>query len=130
MIGVNLSAATRLLKSYNMALESIRSRGGRSAGRGEVEGLLGVLVPIDRHLRGIPEYTMGANAWSMSRFLRLRHRDDWPAVRDGILSVTAALEGASGRIASLRDMDMQMLGYAADAMDNECESLYREMHCR
>ena len=130
MISTNLHRTTRLLGPYRSALESIRSRGGRSVSSDEANSLLDVLVPIDRYLRDISHYALGVNAWSMSEFLRMRHREDWPAVRDGILSVTAVLEGADGGNASLRDADMQMLGYAADAMDHECESLHREMHCR
>ena len=130
MISTNLYCATKLLDPYSQALDSIRSRGGRTASPGEAESLLGVLVPFDRHLRGISHYALGANAWSMSKFLSQRHREGWLVVRDGILSATAALEGAGGENVDLGGVDVQILGYVEDALDNECASLYREMRRR
>ena len=130
MIGTNLYCSTRVLGPYSSALESIRSNGGRLASPDEAKSLLDVLVPIDRYLRGISHYVLGIDAWSMSRFLSQRHREDWPAIRDGILSITAALEGAGGGSANLRDGDVRILGYAEDALDNECATLYREMSRR
>lgn len=95
-------------------------------GPDEAKSLLDVLVPLDRYLRNIPHYTLGVNAWSTSRFLRLRHQANWPAVRDGIVSVTAALEGGGGRV-DIRDEGVPILGHVADALENECGTLYREM---
>ena len=132
VISANYHRSSKLLWPYTDALESIRSRGGRSASPGEVKSLLDVLVPLDRYFRGVSCHTLGANAWSMSEFLRLRYREDWPVIRDGIVSVTAALEGAGGGGggADIRDEDMHTLGYVEDALDNECESLYLQIRRR
>ena len=130
MISTNLYCSTRVLGPYSLALKSIRSNGGRLARPDEAKSLLDLLVPIDRYLRGISHYVLGINAWSMTQFLCQRHREDWPAIRDGLVSVTAALEGARGGNACLRDGDVRILGYAEDALDNECATLYREMRRR
>ena len=129
VISTNYYRASKMLRPYTEALESIRSRGGRSASPGEVKSLLDVLVPLDRYFRDITHYTMGVNAWSMSEFLRRRYPGDWPAIRDGIVSVTAELENAGGGGADVRDGALRTLGYVKDALDNECESLYNQM-CR
>ena len=130
VISTNYYRASKLLGPYTKALESIRSRGGRSAGPGEVKSLLDVLVPLDRHFRNIFHYTLGINEWSMSEFLRLRYPEDWPAIRDGIVSVTAALEGAGGGGADIRDGALHTLGYVEDALNNECDSLYLQIRRR
>ena len=129
VISTNYHRASKLLRPYTEALESIRSRGGRSASPDEVKSLLDVLVPLDRYFRDITHYTLGVNAWSMSEFLRLRYPGDWPAIRDGIVSVTAELENAGGDWADMRDGALRTLGYVKDALDNECESLFSQM-CR
>ena len=130
VISANYHRSSKLLWPYTDALESIRSRGGRSASLGEVKSLLDVLVPLDRYFRGVSCHTLGANAWSMSEFLRLRYREDWPAIRDGIVSVTAALEGAGGGGVDIRDGDLHTLGYVEDALNNECDSLYLQIRRR
>ena len=130
VISTNYYRASKLLRPYAEALESIRSRGGRSASPGEVKSLLDVLVPLDRYFRDITHYTLGVNAWSMSEFLRLRYHEDWPAIRDGIVSVTAELENAGGGGADVRDEALHTLDYVEDALDNECESLYNQMRGR
>ena len=130
VIGANYHRSSKLLWPYTDALESIRSRGGRSASPGEIKSLLDVLVPLDRYFRGVSCRTLGANAWSMSEFLRLRYPEDWPAIRDGIVSVTAALEGAGGGGADIRDGALHTLGYVEDALDNECESMYLQIRRR
>lgn len=130
-ISGSLHRTSKLLGPYIQAVDSVRSRGGRLEGPHEAKSLLDVLVPLDRHLRRVSHFDIGVNAWSLSKFLRLRHRGDWQAVRDGIVSVTAALEGGGGsRRVDIRDGDMPILGYVADALENECASLYGELRGR
>ena len=130
VISTNYHHASMLFMPYVRALESIRSRSGRLDGQGEVGSLLDVLVPLDRHLRGVSHFALvSVDAWSMSKFLRLHHRENWQAVRDGIVSVTAALEGGD-RGMCIRDGDVSILGYVADALENECASLFEEMRRR
>ena len=124
VICTNYYRASKLLWPYADALESIRSRVGRSASPGEVKSLLDILVPLDRYFRGISHYNLGVNAWSMSEFLRLRYREDWPAIRAGIVSATAALEGAGGGEVEIQDGALPALGHVEDALKNECDSLY------
>ena len=130
VISANYHRSSKLLWPYTDALESIRSRGGRSASPDEVKSILDVLVPLDRYLRGVSCYTLGANAWSMSEFLRLRYPEDWPAIRDGIVSVTAALERAGGGGTKIGDGALHTLGYVEDALDDECESLHLQIRRR
>ena len=130
VISTNLHFASMLFRPYVRTLYSVRSRGGSLEGPDETKSLLDVLVPLDRYLRRISHYTLGIDAWSMSKFMRLRHQENWPAVRDGIASVTAALEGGGGRRVDIHDGDVPILGYVADALENECATLYREMRRR
>ena len=130
VISTKLNCASRLLRPYVLAMEPIHSRGERTRQPGEVKSLLGVLVPLDRHLRGISYFSLGVNGSGMSDFLRRRHDGDWPGIRNGILSLTARLErgdGAGANTVSLSDKDVSILDDVADALDNECESLYRDM---
>ena len=129
VISTKLNCASRLLRPYVLAMEPIHLRGERTRQPGEVKSLLGVLVPLDRHLRGISYFSLGVNGSGMSDFLRRRHDGDWPGIRDGILSLTARLEKDGGEGATavpLSDKDVSILDDVADALDNECESLYRE----
>ena len=133
VISTKLHLATNLLEPYVSAMEPIHSRGGRAWGPCEVRSLLDVLVPLDRHIRGMPHYSLGVNSRGMSEFLRLRHRNAWPGIRDSLLSLTERLEKGGGAGAScevaLSDEDVSILDDVADALDNECESLFRET-CR
>ena len=85
---------------------------------------------MSRHLRGKTYFVLGINAEKMSGFLRLRHRENWPSVKGGILSVETRLkEGAGGRVA-LSGEDLSILGDVSDALDSKCESLFKEMRER
>ena len=134
LLSSRLHRTTILLEPYVEAMWSIRSRGGRSASRGEVKSLLDALVPLDRHLRGIFHFVPCINESSWSEFLRRRHGGDWQAVRDGIVSATAALEVASGSgggdMVDIRDEDMPILGYVGEALEHECASVFAEMRGR
>ena len=137
LLSSRLHRTTMLLKPYVEAMWSIRSRGGRSASRDEVKSLLDALVPLDRHLRGIFHFIPCINESSWSEILRQRHSGDWQAVRDGIVSATAALEVASGNgngsgsgRVDIRDEDMPILGYVGEALEYECASIFAEMRGR
>ena len=97
----------------------------------EARSLLAVLAPFSRHLGGRSYYALGVHGEEMSEFLRLRHREDWPGVRDGILSVASRLKGGAGggRVA-LSGGDMSVLGDVSDALDSECSSLFDETRGR
>lgn len=130
VIGTHLHRATKLLDPYHSALEAIELRGGFVERPEEAGSLLAVLAPMSRHLRGKTYFVLGINAEKMSGFLRLRHRENWPSVKGGILSVEARLkEGAGGRVA-LSGKDLSILGDVSDALDNECESMFKEMRRR
>ena len=135
LLSSRLHRTTMLREPYAEAMWSIRSRGDCSASRDEVKSLLDALVPLDRHLRGIFHFVPCINESSWSEFLRLRHSGDWQAVRDGIVSATAALEVASGNgngsgRVDIRDEDMPILGYVGEALEYECASLFAEMRGR
>ena len=130
VLSTKLHRATELLDSYLLALEAIESRGGSAARPDEAKSLLAVLAPLNRHLRGQTYFSLGVNGEEMSEFLRLRHREDWPGARDGILSVESRLrEDANGR-RDLSGEDMSILGDVSDALDNVCASLFSEMRRR
>lgn len=129
VISTNLYRASKLHVSYIRAMDAIRSRGGRAEEPGEVKGLLGVLVPLDRHFRGEYFFSPGVNGRGMSEFLRLRHREGWPGARGAILSLTARLERARGAVA-LSDRDRSILDDVGDALDRECTSLFEESRRR
>ena len=131
-IGTNLHRASKLLKPYISALKAVKSRGGSVERPDEARSLLAVLAPLSRHLVGRDYFVLGIDGEEMSEFLRLRHRERWPGVRDGILSVKSKLEGdgrAGGRVC-LSGEDLSILGDVSDALDNECASLFREMRRR
>ena len=135
LLSSRLHCTSMLREPYAEAMWSIRSRGDCSASRGEVKSLLDALVPLDRHLRGIFHFVPCINESSWSEFLRLRHSGDWQAVRDGIVSATAALEVASGNgngsgRVDIRDEDMPILGYVEEALEYECASIFAEMRRR
>ena len=129
-IGTNLHRASRLLRPYLLVLRTVKSRGGSVERPDEARSLLDVLSPLCLHLRGKSYFVLGIDGKEMSEFLRLRHREGWPAVRDGILSVESRLEeGAGGRV-DLSGGDVSILGDVSDALDNECASLSRELRSR
>ena len=74
VIATNLHCASKLLGRYNLALESVVSRGGYVGREDEARSLLAVLAPLSRHLRGKSYYALGVHGEEMSEFLRLRHR--------------------------------------------------------
>ena len=130
VITTNLHCASKLLRPYIVALGDIRSRGGSTEQPDEVQSLLAVLVPMSLHLRGRSYFKLGINGEKMSEFLRLRHREDWPRVRDGILAVTARLEKNGGSKVDLSREDLSILGGVAGALDNECSFLFRKTRRR
>ncbi len=129
-LGTNLHCATNLLDPYLTALEAIESRGGLVERQDEAESLLAVLAPLSRHLRGRTYFTLGINGEEMSEFLRLRHREGWPGIRDGILSVETRLEEGTGGRVDLSGKDVSILGDVSDALDNLCASLHGKMYRR
>lgn len=129
-IGTSLHRATRLLGPYVSAMKAAKSRGGSVERPDEAGGLLAVLSPLSRHLAGRDYFVLGIDGEGMSEFLRLRHRERWPSVRDGILSVESRLEGGAGGRVRLSGEDLSILGDVSDALDNECASLFRYMRRR
>ena len=71
---------------------------------------------------------MGVNGEEMSKFLRIRHREGWPGIRDGILSVETRLEEGTGGRVDLSGGDVSILGDVSDALDNLCASLHGKMY--
>ena len=130
VIGTNLHRATKLLRPYILALESIESNGGAAERPDDVRSLLAVLVPLSRHLQGKTYYALGVNGEKMSEFLRLRHREAWPSVKSGVLSAASRLEASAGGRVALSAEDLSILGDVSDALDNECSSLFRETRRR
>lgn len=133
VISTNLYRASKRLMPYIWAMDAIRSRDGRAERQGEFESLLGVLAPLDCHLRGEACFSPGVDGRAMSEFLRLRHREGWPGTKDAILSLTARLNEAGGAGAgamTLSDRDMSILGDVGDALDDECTSLFEESRRR
>ena len=130
VISTKLHCASKLLEPYVSAMDPIHSRDGHAGQPGDVQSLLDVLVPLDRHLRGISYYSLGINGRGMSEFLRLRHSGAWPDIRNGILSLTARLEKGGGAGMALSDEDVSILDDVADALDNECEMVFRETRRR
>ena len=129
VITTRLHCASELLTPYVLALESIRSRGGqREPEPGEAGSLLGVLAPLDLHLRGMDNHSLGIDGEGMSRFMRARRREDWPQARDGLLSITARLK--EGGSTPLSDPDMAALNDVADALDYVCGRLFQETRRR
>ena len=129
VITTNLYCASKLLKAYLSAMSAIKSRGGYVEGPDETRGLLDVLAPLSLHLRGMSYFALGVHCEEMSGFLRRRHREDWQGAIDGILSVASRLEKGGGGT-DLSAADLSILGDVSDALDNECASLYMEMHGR
>lgn len=130
-IGTNLHRASKLLRPYISTLKAARSRGGSVERPEEVGSLLAVLAPLGRHLAGRAYFALGIDGEGMSEFLRLRHRERWPTIKDGILSVESKLEGGrAGGGVRLSGDDLSILGDVSDALDNECASLFREMRRR
>ena len=129
-IGTNLHRATKLLRPYISALSTVKSRGGCVERPDEARSFLAVLNPLSRHLRGKTYFVLGINGEDMSEFLRLRHRERWPSIKDGILSVESKLEkGAGGRV-DLSGEDLSILANVSEALDNECASMFKEMRGR
>lgn len=129
VITTNLYCASKLLKAYLSATSAIKSRGGYVEGPDETRGLLDVLAPLSLHLRGMSYFALGVHCEEMFGFLRRRHREGWPGVRDSILSIASRLEGGGGGTA-LSAADLSILDDVSDALDNECASLYMEMRGR
>lgn len=129
VIGTNLHRASKLLRAYSAATRAIRSRGGHVEVQDEAQCILDVLAPLSLHLRDMEYYALGINGEEMSKFLRRRHREDWPGARDGILSVASRLEkGGCG--AALSKGDLSILDGVADALDRHCASLHMKMRRR
>lgn len=128
VIHTNLHCTLKLLRPYIRALWETRSRGGSTERADEVQIFLAVLAPMCLQLRGKSYFKLGFNGEEMTEFLRRRHREEWPRVRDGILAVTAKLENSSGPRVDLTSEEMSILGDMEAALDDVCSSLYRKTH--
>lgn len=129
MISTRLYRASELLTPYVLALEEIRLRGGkREPEPSEVKSILGVLAPLDLHLRGMNYYNLGIDGERISGFLHARHGEGWPRAKDGLLAITARLK--EGGSVSLSDRDMAALNDVADALEYVCCCLFQETRRR
>ena len=129
-IGTNLHRASKLPGPYISALKAVESRGGSAERPGEAGSLLAVLAPLSRQLGGRAYFVLGIDGDGMSEFPRLRHRERWPGVMDGILAVKSRTEGGAGGRVRLSCEDLSILVDVSDALDSECASLFREMRRR
>ena len=126
VICTRLYHASELLTPYVLLLESLRTREGlREPRPDETKSILDILAPLCLYFKGINHYNLGINGEKMSKFLHARHHDNWPRVREDLLSVTARLE--KGDDMSLSDEDMAALNDVSDALDYVCGCLYREI---
>ena len=129
-ISTSLHLASELLRPYMATLKDARSRGGFTERQDEVQSLLDVLVPFSLHLRDMSCFNLGIDGERMSEFLRSRHREDWPATRDDIVSLASRLEKSGGPKVALSGKDMSILDDVAWSLDRVCSYLYRKMRRR
>ena len=130
VLATGLHCASQLLRPYLDAQRAIKSRGGLVERQDGAKSLLAVLTPLGCHLGGKTYFSLGVDGEEMSEFLRLRHREGWPGIRNGILSVKARLEDGAGGEVALSGEELSILGDVSDALDNVCASLHREMRRR
>lgn len=130
VINGQLHRTFRLLQSYSMALEDAKSRGGTTEQRDEVQSFLDVLVPMSLHLRGVSYFDHGIDWEKMFEMLRHRHREDWPAARDGIITLASRLEESDGPRVALSGEDMAILDGVEGVLDSECSYLHRKTRGR
>ena len=130
VIGTNYCHASRLLQPYIKTLSDVRSRGGFTERQDEVQSLLDVLDPFRLHLQDMFYFNLGIDGEKMSEFLRHRHREDWPAARDGIISLASRLEKNSGPKVALSEEDMLILDGVAWSLGRVCSYLYNKMRRR
>ena len=129
IIATRLYRALELLTPYVLALESIRLRGDkREPDPGEVESILGVLAPLDLHLRGMNYYNLGIDGERIAGFLHARHGGGWPQAMGGLLTITARLKEEGS--APFSDRDMAALNDVADALEYVCCCLFQETRRR
>ena len=130
VISANFHHSFRLLRPYIATLRDVKSRGGSTERQDEVQCLLDVLGPMSLHLRGVSYFNLGIDGAKMSEFLRLRHREDWPEAKDGIISLASRLEKSGGPKVALSGEDMSILDSVAGSLDGVCSHLYRKMFRR
>ena len=130
VFSTNLHLASELLRPYTETLKVARSRGGFTERQDEVQSLLDVLVPMSLHLRDMSYFNLGIDGERMSEFLRRRHREDWPAARDDIISLASRLEKSGSPKVALSGKDMSVLDGVAGSLDSVCSYLYRKTRRR
>lgn len=89
-----------------------------------VEKLLSVLHPIAAIIQGKLSISMIINESNIVDTLKEWHSSDWPSYSEAILDLYTRL---SGNTFELNNKDFQLLNDIADALEAECQKLFRRM---
>lgn len=122
-----LSLNSKSLKEFD---ESIRFFRGKAevARNAEVDNavskLLNVIVPITEIINEEFPKTTAINEQDVISILKEWHNIDWFAYKEGILSLSNKLKSDKFQISN---DELRLLGDIADALDAECQKLFRRM---
>jgi hypothetical protein len=93
----------------------------------QVEKILNVVEPLSSRLEGdLPKSDVMSEGDLISR-LQDRHPKNWPTYQNQIVELEAKL---SSKEFEVNDEDIRILNDIGDALDTECERLFRRMHER
>jgi len=92
-----------------------------------INRLLDVINPISEKIEGKLSKSIVVSELDIVDIIKERHSIEWPGYRKGILRLRFKLN--SGKF-QLSETDFQLLNDIADALDAECENLFRRMRER
>lgn len=93
----------------------------------EVGKLMSVIHPISETIRGEFSKTIEISERNIVEILQEWHSADWPTYKQNILDLDSKLSTSSFQLSK---KDLQVLNDIADALDAECQKLFRRMRER
>jgi len=116
---------SRSLREFDKAIALIkRNKDRKDVSREELKKLLNVIKPIIEEIKNNMTTSTAISERNVTEILRSRNERIWPTYRQKLIELNTKLSSSDFL---LEDTDLQILEDIADALDTECENLFRRL---
>lgn len=122
------NTSSKVLKDYDKTIRFLRKKDKVTKGPGvneKISKLLKVINPISERLNGELSKSEVVSERDVIDIIKEKHGNKWPKFRQDILQLRSKLNSDQFK---LSEADLRLLNDIGDALDTECETLFRRMH--